>query len=93
MLVYNTKIVVIGAGQAGLSAAYHLRKLAIQLLDEITEEGPQTGGVLMEGRLATKVAKDPRIHLVGYGPSASTIGANRAGRAAAQELCTYLNLL
>lgn len=54
---------------------------------------PQTGGVLMEGRLATQVAKDPRIHLVGYGPSASTIGANRAGRAAAQELCTYLNLL
>jgi hypothetical protein len=23
------------------------------------------------------------VHLVGYGPSASTIGANRAGRAAA----------
>ncbi len=31
----------------------------------------------------TQVASDPRIHLVGYGPSASTIGANRAGRAAA----------
>ncbi|MCT2223551.1 pyridine nucleotide-disulfide oxidoreductase, partial [Microbacterium paraoxydans] len=26
---------------------------------------------------------DPRVQLVGYGPSASTIGANRAGRAAA----------
>ncbi|MEC5291918.1 MULTISPECIES: hypothetical protein [unclassified Aurantimonas] len=37
------------------------------------------GGIVMTGRLATQVAKDPRIHLVGYGPSASTIGANRAG--------------
>ena len=29
---------------------------------------------------------EPRIHLVGYGPSASTIGANRAGRSAARQL-------
>ena len=34
------------------------------------------------GRGTTAVA-DPRVQLVGYGPSASTIGANRAGRAAA----------
>lgn len=38
------------------------------------------GGITMDG---TAVAHDPRIHLLGYGPSASTIGANRAGRAAA----------
>ena len=50
------------------------------------------GGIVMTGRLATQVAKDPRIHLVGYGPSASTIGANRAGAAAASELMTYLGL-
>jgi thioredoxin reductase len=50
------------------------------------------GGILMTGRLATQVAKDPRIHLVGYGPSASTIGANRAGGAAAAELMAYLGL-
>jgi cation diffusion facilitator CzcD-associated flavoprotein CzcO len=50
------------------------------------------GGLVMIGRLATQVAKDPRIHLVGYGPSASTIGANRAGGAAAAELMTYLGL-
>lgn len=55
--------------------------------------GEQSGGITMDGRLATRVAKDPRIHLVGYGPSASTIGANRAGRAAAQELTDYLGLL
>ena len=48
------------------------------------------GGIEMSGKLATQVAKDPRIHLTGYGPSASTIGANRAGRAAARELVEYL---
>ena len=48
------------------------------------------GGITMTGRLATQVAKDPRVHLVGYGPSASTIGANRAGRAAARELIKHL---
>ncbi|WP_432560169.1 FAD-dependent oxidoreductase [Granulicoccus sp. GXG6511] len=31
----------------------------------------------------TTAARDPRVHFVGYGPSASTIGANRAGRDAA----------
>ena len=51
------------------------------------------GGIVMTGRLATQVAKDKRVHLVGYGPSASTIGANRAGEAAARELMTYLGLL
>lgn len=51
-----------------------------------------TGGIVMGGRLATMVTKDPRVHLVGYGPSASTIGANRAGRAAAEELVAYLKL-
>lgn len=51
-----------------------------------------TGGIIMTGRLATEVKKEPRIHLVGYGPSASTIGANRAGAAAATELMATLGL-
>lgn len=51
-----------------------------------------SGGIVMTGRLATQVARDPRVHLVGYGPSASTIGANRAGGAAASELMAYLGL-
>ena len=51
-----------------------------------------SGGILMQGRLATEVARDPRVHLVGYGPSASTIGANRAGAAAATELLATLGL-
>lgn len=52
----------------------------------------ETGGITMTGRLATQVARDPRIHLVGYGPSASTIGANRAGGAAVRELVAELRL-
>jgi cation diffusion facilitator CzcD-associated flavoprotein CzcO len=47
------------------------------------------GGIIMTGKLATRVAKDPRVHLVGYGPSASTIGANRAGAAAAKGLMVF----
>jgi cation diffusion facilitator CzcD-associated flavoprotein CzcO len=34
----------------------------------------------------TAAVRDPLVHLVGYGPSASTIGANRAGQAAARAL-------
>ncbi len=52
----------------------------------------ESGGITMAGRLATQVAKEPRVHLVGYGPSASTIGANRAGAAAARELLAFLGL-
>jgi cation diffusion facilitator CzcD-associated flavoprotein CzcO len=45
------------------------------------------GGVRMDG---TRVVKDPRIHLIGYGPSASTLGANRAGRSAVREIRALL---
>lgn len=41
------------------------------------------GGILMDG---TQVAQEPRVHLVGYGPSSSTIGANLAGRAAVSAI-------
>ena len=41
------------------------------------------GGIRLDG---TQVAGEPLLHLVGYGPSASTIGANRAGQAAARAL-------
>jgi cation diffusion facilitator CzcD-associated flavoprotein CzcO len=46
-----------------------------------------SGGIRMNG---TATALDPRIHLVGYGPSASTIGANRAGFTAARDLRNLL---
>ena len=45
------------------------------------------GGIAMNG---TAVAADPRIHLIGYGPSQSTVGANRAGRAAATAVSQLL---
>jgi cation diffusion facilitator CzcD-associated flavoprotein CzcO len=45
------------------------------------------GGIAMDG---TQVAAEPRIHLVGYGPSSSTIGANRAGRAAVAGILRLL---
>lgn len=64
---------------------------ALDHLAPLRLRGPG-GGITMTGRLATQVAADPRIHLIGYGPSASTIGANRAGRAAAVELTRYLGL-
>jgi thioredoxin reductase len=56
------------------AAVHHLAPLHLR--------GPG-GGIRMDG---THVAGEPRVHLVGYGPSASTIGANRAGQAAARQL-------
>lgn len=64
---------------------------ALDHLAPLRLRGPG-GGITMTGRLATQVAVDPRVHLIGYGPSASTIGANRAGRAAAVELAAYLGV-
>ena len=46
------------------------------------------GGIVMDG---TSVAAEPRVHLVGYGPSSSTIGANRAGRAAVAGLARFFD--
>jgi thioredoxin reductase len=57
-------------------------RAAVQHLAPLHLRGPG-GGIRMDG---TAVAGEPRIHLVGYGPSASTIGANRAGQSAARQL-------
>ena len=49
------------------------------------------GGIQLDERSGwTTAVADPRVHLVGYGPSASTIGANRAGRAAAVAVTRQL---
>ncbi|WEH43081.1 FAD-dependent oxidoreductase [Streptomyces sp. AM 2-1-1] len=45
------------------------------------------GGIRVED---TRAVRDGRVHLVGYGPSASTIGANRAGRTAARSVMRLL---
>ncbi|WP_449373638.1 FAD-dependent oxidoreductase [Arthrobacter psychrolactophilus] len=47
------------------------------------------GGIVMDG---VKVAREPRLIMVGYGASASTLGANRAGRAAALAALDRLNV-
>jgi hypothetical protein len=57
-------------------------RAAVGHLAPLRLRGPG-GGIRMEG---THVAGEPRVHLVGYGPSASTIGANRAGQSAARDL-------
>lgn len=63
---------------------------AVQHLAPLGLEGPQ-GGIQLERvpgsvQAATTAVRDARVHLVGYGPSASTIGASRAARRAALEV-------
>lgn len=49
------------------------------------------GGIQLDGNgRGTGAVADPRVQLVGYGPSASTIGANRAGRTAATGVRRFL---
>jgi len=118
----DVDVLVIGAGQAGLAAAFHLRRRGFPpgagfvVLDAAAAPGgawqhrpptltmaavhgfhevpdaplPPFAGQLparefLPGYFAdgTGAVADPRVQLVGYGPSASTVGANRAGRAAA----------
>jgi cation diffusion facilitator CzcD-associated flavoprotein CzcO len=45
------------------------------------------GGIRLIG---TQVAADPRVHLIGFGPSQSTVGSNRAGREAVTAVVKYL---
>jgi cation diffusion facilitator CzcD-associated flavoprotein CzcO len=61
-------------------------RAALDHLAPLGLRGPG-GGIVMAG---TRVVAEPRVHLVGYGPSASTVGANRAGRAAVRELRALL---
>ncbi|KUN88982.1 pyridine nucleotide-disulfide oxidoreductase [Streptomyces bungoensis] len=60
---------------------------ALDHLAPLRLRGPG-GGIQVDG---TRVVSDPRIHLVGYGPSASTVGANRAGRAAVRDIRRLLS--
>jgi cation diffusion facilitator CzcD-associated flavoprotein CzcO len=48
------------------------------------------GGIRVD---ASRALDEPRLFLVGYGPSASTIGANRAGRAAVATIVDELAAL
>jgi cation diffusion facilitator CzcD-associated flavoprotein CzcO len=59
---------------------------AIEHLAPLHLRSPR-GGIQLDG---TTAVTDPRVQLVGYGPSASTIGANRAGRVAARGVSEWL---
>lgn len=61
-------------------------RAALDHLAPLHLRGPG-GGIRVEG---TTVVQDPRVQLVGYGPSASTLGATRAGRGAALNAVAYL---
>jgi cation diffusion facilitator CzcD-associated flavoprotein CzcO len=61
------------------AAVGHLAPLRLRTRD---------GVIPLEG---TTAVDEPRLQLVGYGPSASTIGANRAGRSAAVALRRLLD--
>lgn len=63
-------------------------RAALDHLAPLRLRGPG-GGIVMDG---TRVVAEPRLHLVGYGPSASTVGANRAGRAAVREIRQLLGV-
>lgn len=45
------------------------------------------GGIRVD---AGRAVDEPRLFLIGYGPSQSTIGANRAGRAAVAAIVADL---
>ncbi len=59
---------------------------AVQHLAPLGLRSPR-GGIQLDG---TTAVADRRVQLVGYGPSASTIGANRAGRTAARGVLRWL---
>jgi thioredoxin reductase len=66
-------------------------------LDHLAPLGLRTreGGIALEpvrGNVqgATTSVVDPRVKLVGYGPSASTVGASRAGRQAALAVSRFV---
>ncbi|MGW2384901.1 NAD(P)-binding domain-containing protein [Streptomyces sp. NPDC001658] len=60
-------------------------KAALAHLDPLRLRN-ELGGITMRG---TQVAGEPRVHLVGFGPSQSTVGANRAGRQAVTGLLRH----
>lgn len=67
-------------------------------VDHLAPLGLRTpaGGIALEpvrGNVqgATTAVRDPRVQLVGYGPSASTLGASRAGRQAALAVSRLLS--
>ena len=72
---------------AGSRSPRGSRRPAVSHLAPLRLRSPH-GGIQLDG---TTAVADPRVQLVGYGPSASTIGANRAGRVAARGVVAWLD--
>lgn len=62
-------------------------KAALGHLDPLALRNDR-GGIQLVG---TQVTDEPRVHLIGFGPSQSTVGSNRAGRDAVAALTRHLN--
>lgn len=60
---------------------------AIAHLEPLDLRG-ELGGIPVSG---TQADKEPRLHLIGFGPSQSTVGANRAGRTAVGAISKALD--
>ncbi|WP_084622587.1 FAD-dependent oxidoreductase [Demequina oxidasica] len=62
--ITDTKVVIIGAGQAGLSTAYHLVRLGLRpgVDVHVIDRGPSTGGAWQHRWSALRVGDAHRIH-------------------------------
>lgn len=61
-------------------------KAALSHLDPLHLRN-ELGGITLRD---TQVVDEPRVHLIGFGPSQSTVGANRAGRAAVAAILKHV---
>lgn len=73
------------------------RHVGLPILRPVTVTAVRPADERPDGELIVETAdgswrtREPRVHLVGFGPSQSTVGANRTGREAAWALVKWLD--
>ena len=79
-LVYKTGITVIGAGQAGLSSAFHLKQLGLVPGRDfvVLDQSPQPGGAWQYRWPSLTLSTANRIHDLPGLPFAETVANTRA---------------
>ena len=86
------RVLVIGAGPSGLSAAYHLARLGHDV--EIRDAGPEPGGMMRYGIPAYRMPRDvlsaevDRIAALGVQMTSATTGSRTSRRSAARAAST-----